>query len=87
MSRAEFLSDRYFSVHLTTNIGHVKLSTNVVYGRNGLRGAMRAYLGRGGEGMLVRKSFYNYSCKHFISGKPMVNSPELFTRHLRHRHI
>ena len=25
-----------FSVHLTTNIGDVKLSTNVVYGRNGL---------------------------------------------------
>jgi len=26
----------YFSVHFTTNIGDVKLSTNVVYGRNGL---------------------------------------------------
>ena len=32
-----YLIDRYFSVHLTTNIGDVKLSTNVVYGRNGLR--------------------------------------------------
>ena len=31
-----YLIDRYFSVHLTTNIGDVKLSTNVVYGRNGL---------------------------------------------------
>ena len=29
--------DRYFSLHLTTNMGDVKLSTNVVYGRNGLR--------------------------------------------------
>ena len=27
----------YYSVHFTTNIGDVKLSTNVVYGRNGLR--------------------------------------------------
>ena len=35
MSRAKFLSDK-FSVHLTTN-GDVKLSTNVVHGRNGLR--------------------------------------------------
>ena len=26
-----------FSVHFTTNIGDYKLSTNVVYGRNGLR--------------------------------------------------
>ena len=26
----------YFSVHFTTDIGDVKLSTNVVYGRNGL---------------------------------------------------
>ena len=33
-----YLIDRYFSVHLTANIGDVKLSTNVVYGRNGLRG-------------------------------------------------
>ena len=33
-----YLIDRYFSVHLTTNMGDVKLSTNVVYGRNGLRG-------------------------------------------------
>ena len=33
-----YLIDRYFSVHLTTNIGDVKLSTNVVYGRNGLSG-------------------------------------------------
>ena len=31
-----YLIDRYFSVHLMTNIGHVKLSTNLVYGRNGL---------------------------------------------------
>jgi len=31
-----YLIDRYFSVNLTTNIGDVKLSTNVVYGRNGL---------------------------------------------------
>ena len=30
------LIDRYFSVHLMINIGDVKLSTNVVYGRNGL---------------------------------------------------
>ena len=29
MSQAKFLSDRYFSVHLTTNIGDVKLLTNV----------------------------------------------------------
>ena len=28
--------DRYFSVHFTTKIGDVKLSTNVVYGRKGL---------------------------------------------------
>ena len=32
-----YLIDRYFSVHLTTNIGDIKLSINVVYGRNGLR--------------------------------------------------
>ena len=32
-----YLIDRYFSVHLTTKIGDVKLSTNVVYGRNDLR--------------------------------------------------
>ena len=32
----KFLSDRYFSVHFTPKIGDVKLSTNVVYGRNGL---------------------------------------------------
>ena len=31
-----YLIDRYFSVRLTTNIGDVKLSTNVVYARNGL---------------------------------------------------
>ena len=31
-----YMIDRYFSVHLTTNIGDVKLSTNVVYERNGL---------------------------------------------------
>jgi len=31
-----YLIDRYFSVHLTTNKGDVKLSTNVDYGRNGL---------------------------------------------------
>ena len=31
-----YLIDRYFSVHLTTYIGDVKLVTNVVYGRNGL---------------------------------------------------
>ena len=36
MSYAKFLSDRYFSVDLTTNIGDVKLSTNEVYGRNDL---------------------------------------------------
>ena len=30
----KYLIDRYFSVHLTTKIGDVKLSTNVVYGRN-----------------------------------------------------
>ena len=36
-----YLIDRYFSVHLTTNIGIVKLSTNVVYGRNGLWAALR----------------------------------------------
>ena len=35
MSLAKFISDRYFSVHLTTNIGDIKLSANVVYGRNG----------------------------------------------------
>ena len=28
----------YFSVHFATNIGNVKLSTNVAYGRNGLSG-------------------------------------------------
>ena len=28
-----YLIDRYFYVHLTTNIRDVKLSTNVVYGR------------------------------------------------------
>ena len=33
-----YLIDRYFSVHLTTNIGDVKLSTNVAYGWNGRRG-------------------------------------------------
>ena len=39
MSHAEFLSDiDNFIVHLTTNIGDVKLSTNVVYGRNVLWG-------------------------------------------------
>ena len=39
MSHAKFyLIGRYFSVHLTTNIGDVKLSINVVYGRNGLLG-------------------------------------------------
>ena len=39
MSHAEFLYDNRdnFSEHLTTNIGDVKLSTNEVYGRNGLR--------------------------------------------------
>ena len=31
-----YLIDRYFSVHFTTKIGDVKLSTNVVYGKNGL---------------------------------------------------
>ena len=31
-----YLIDRYFFVHLTINIGDVKLSTNVVFGRNGL---------------------------------------------------
>ena len=31
-----YLIDRYFSVHLTTNIGDFKLSTNVVHERNGL---------------------------------------------------
>ena len=31
-----YLIDIYFSVHFTTKIGDVKLSTNIVYGRNGL---------------------------------------------------
>ena len=31
-----YLIDRYFSVHFTTNLGDVNLSTNVVYGRDGL---------------------------------------------------
>ena len=50
-----YLIDRYFSLHFTTNIGHDKLSTNVVYGRNGLRG--RAYLGGGGGGVVSKKIF------------------------------
>ena len=37
-----YLIDRYFSVHLTTNIGDVK-STNVVYGRNGLRSPSKTW--------------------------------------------
>ena len=32
-----YLIDRYFSLHMTTNIGDVKLSNNLVYGRNDLR--------------------------------------------------
>jgi hypothetical protein len=32
------LNKNYFSVHFTTDIGDVKLSTNVVNGRNGLWG-------------------------------------------------
>ena len=32
-----YLIGRYFSAHLTTNIDDVKLSINVVNGRNGLR--------------------------------------------------
>ena len=32
-----YLIDRYFSLHMTTNIGDVKFSNNLVYGRNGLR--------------------------------------------------